>query len=62
MEKDFDLKKDPHYHMNNLRERVDQNTKRIYDDADEVKDRLVKTISDRNGYKRWQKDWNKNDF
>ncbi len=62
MEKDFDLKKDPAYQTADLRERINQSIKRIYDDTGEVKHPQVKRLSRRKYYKRSKTEWNKNDL
>ena len=44
MNKDFDLKNDPHYSSLHLREKVSDSVKRLHDEAKEVKEPQVKAM------------------
>lgn len=44
MNKDFDLKKDPHYNPENLRARIDSGIKAIRDETEELRQPQAKVL------------------
>lgn len=44
MNKDYDLKKDPHYQTDHLRERITEAIKQVRDETEEVKDSQLKAL------------------